>query len=39
MLRILAIAGVDRLLKIYPALQAALTNPDLAKTQQAPGDG
>jgi len=38
-LRVLAITGVDRLLKIYPNLQAALTNPGLAGAQEAPGDG
>jgi anti-sigma B factor antagonist len=38
-LRVLAITGVDRLLKIYPNLQAALTNPGRAGAQQAPGDG
>jgi anti-sigma B factor antagonist len=38
-LRVLAITGVDGLLKIYPNLQAALTNPGLAEAQEAPSDG
>jgi anti-sigma B factor antagonist len=38
-LRVLRVTGVDRLLKIYPDLQAALTNPGLAGAQEAPGDG
>jgi anti-sigma B factor antagonist len=38
-LRVLAITGVDGLFKIYPNLQAALTNPRLAGAREAPGDG
>ena len=38
-LRILQITGVDRLLKIYPNLQAALTNPGPAGAQEAPSGG
>ena len=38
-LRVLSITGVDRLLEIYPTLQAALTNPRLAAAQEAPGGG
>jgi anti-sigma B factor antagonist len=38
-LRVLVITGVDGLLKIYPNLQAALTNPGLAEAQEAPSDG
>jgi anti-sigma B factor antagonist len=36
-LRVLRIAGADRLLKIYPDLQAALTNPGPAEAREAPG--
>jgi anti-anti-sigma factor len=36
-LRVLQITGVDRLFKIYPNLQAALTNPAPAEAQQTPG--
>jgi anti-anti-sigma factor len=38
-LRVLQLTGVDRLLKTYPTLQAALTNPALAEAQEAPGGG
>ena len=38
-LRVLQITGVDGLFKIYPNLQAALTNPGPAEAQQAPGSG
>lgn len=38
-LRILRLTGVDRLLKIYPNLQAALTNPGPAGAQEAPSGG
>jgi anti-sigma B factor antagonist len=38
-LRVLQITGVDRLLKTYPTLQAALTNPALAEAQEAPDGG
>ena len=38
-LRVLRVTGVDGRLKIYPNLQAALTNPGPAEAQQAPGSG
>lgn len=38
-LRVLQISGADQVLKIYPTLQAALSNPGLAGAQQAPGGG
>jgi anti-sigma B factor antagonist len=38
-LRVLRVTGVDGLLRIYPNLQAALTNPGLVGSQEAPGDG
>jgi len=38
-LRVLRVTGVDGRLKVYPDLQAALTNPGLAGAQEAPGDG
>jgi anti-sigma B factor antagonist len=38
-LRVLQITGVDRLFKIYPNVQAALTNLAPAEAQQTPGSG
>jgi anti-anti-sigma factor len=38
-LRVLAVTGADRLLKIYPTLETALTNPEVAKAPEALGKG
>ncbi len=36
-LRVLQLTGVDRLLRIYPSLQAALTNDVPVRTSEVPG--
>ncbi len=36
-LRVLKLMGVDRLLRIYPSLQATLTNDGPARTSEVPG--